>query len=67
MKGFSWLSPTHLNSYRKPNFKFNATEVLREVPSTIIRNIYKQYEVDFILCGYEETLKELDNLIRYHD
>jgi len=66
MKGFAWLSSSHLNSYSKPNFKLNVTELLQDVPTTIIRKIYERYEVDFIQCGYEETLKELDNLIRYH-
>ena len=43
--------------------KLNLTEVFKDVKSNVIGGLIQKYEMDFKLCEYEETLKELRNLL----
>ena len=61
--GLGWVAPSHQNdrgSHVTEEKKIK--EMFTNISSTVISGIIKRYYMDFKICGYEETLQQLETL-----
>lgn len=60
----SWLAPSHKNIHGSNSLSsLNLTNLFSNTSSFTISKIISKYEKDFQLCGYEDTLHQLQNLL----
>ena len=59
--GLGWVAPSHQND-RGSHVTRNVKEIFTNISSTVISGIIKRYYMDFKICGYEETLQQLETL-----
>ena len=60
----SWLAPSHKNIHGSNSLSsLNLTNLFSNTSSITISKIISKYEKDFQLCGYEDTLHQLQNLL----
>ena len=43
--------------------RVNIEKVFKNSNSSVIEGIINKYKMDFLMCGYEETLRDLNNLL----
>ena len=43
--------------------KLNLDKVFKAVSSQTLRGILEKYKLDFLLCGYQETLSDMYKLV----
>ena len=59
--GLGWVAPSHQND-RGSHQGIKIKEIFTNISSTVISGIIKRYYMDFKICGYEETLQQLETL-----
>ena len=63
--GLSWLAPSHKNVHGSNSLASqNITNLFSNSSSSTIMKIVSRYEKDFQLCGYEDTMQELQVLAK---
>ena len=43
--------------------RVNIEKVFKNSNASVIEGIINKYKMDFLMCGYEETLTDLNNLL----
>ena len=63
--GLGWVAPSHQNDRGSHVTKqADIGQIFRNSSRTVIRRIMERYYMDFKICGYEETLQQLELLTR---
>ena len=63
--GLGWLAPSHKNVHGSNSLASqNITNLFSNSSSSTIEKIISRYEKDFRLCGYEDTMQELQVLAK---
>ena len=62
--GLGWVAPSHQNDRgshvtRQTDIK----QIFTNISRTVISGIIQRYYMDFKICGYEETLQQLESLV----
>ena len=60
--GANWLVPTHAND-RGSHKSYNLSEMFVNSTKEDIQGIIDRFYLDFRICGYEDTLKDLQRLL----
>ena len=61
--GLGWVAPSHQNDRGSHvTRQTDIGQIFRNISSTVISGIIKRYYMDFKICGYEETLQQLETL-----
>ena len=56
--GAGWIAPAH-NNNRGSHKKYNMEEIFANSSSEDIRGIVERFNMDFRICGYDDTLETL--------
>ena len=57
-RGYGWVPISNLNSHRHQS-PLNVTNIFKDVPKSLLSSIIEKFTIDFEVCGYQETLKEM--------
>ena len=61
--GLGWVAPSHQNDRGSHvTRQTDIRQIFNNISSTVIRGIIERYYMDFKICGYEETLQQLESL-----
>ena len=63
--GLGWVAPSHQNDRGSHvTRQTDIRQIFSNSSGTVVRGIIERYYMDFKICGYEETLHQLESLAR---
>ena len=63
--GLGWVAPSHQNDRGSHVTKqINIGQIFANISRTVMRGLIERYYMDFKICGYEETLQQLETLAK---